>query len=118
MQTIQANNYNVYFDTIGYDFLTSTLVSSNYSKIFIIVDEHTSQFCLPHLLNNLATEIEIEIIELETGEIHKNIGTCTEVWGALTELGAGTISGTHPGAGNGWCWATNSASPNARVNKT
>lgn len=88
MQTIQANNYNVYFDTIGYDFLASTLVSSNYSKIFIIVDEHTSQFCLPHLLNNLATEIEIEIIELEAGEIHKNIGTCTEVWGALSELGA------------------------------
>ena len=26
----------------------------------------------------------------------------------------GTISGTHPGAGNGWCWGANSASPNAQ----
>ena len=57
MQTIQANNYNVYFDTSGYNFLASSLVTSNYSKIFILVDEYTSQFCLPHLLNNLATEI-------------------------------------------------------------
>jgi 3-dehydroquinate synthase len=88
MQTIQANNYHIYFESLGYDFLAATLVSGAYSKIFILVDEHTSQFCLPHLLNNLATEIEIEIIELEAGEIHKNIATCTEVWGALSELGA------------------------------
>ena len=25
----------------------------------------------------------------------------------------GTVSGTHPGAGNGWCWGTNSSTPNA-----
>lgn len=87
MQTITANNYNVYFDIQGYETLTSLLIPSKYSKIFILVDENTSQFCLPHFLNNLATEIEIEIIELEVGEIHKNITTCTEVWSALSELG-------------------------------
>ena len=87
MQTITANNYNVYFDSKGYKTLAEMLKPSHYSKIFILVDENTSQYCLPHLLNNLATEIEIEIIELEVGEIHKNIATCTEVWGALSELG-------------------------------
>ncbi|MFI0426909.1 MAG: 3-dehydroquinate synthase [Flavobacterium sp.] len=87
MQTITANNYSVYFDSIGYETLASLLIPSHYSKIFILVDENTSQYCLPHFLNNLATEIEIEIIELEVGEIHKNIATCTEVWGALSELG-------------------------------
>ncbi|MCW1148652.1 3-dehydroquinate synthase [Flavobacterium lacisediminis] len=87
MQTITANNYSVYFDSKGYETLTEMLKPSHYSKIFILVDENTSQYCLPHLLNNLATEIEIEIIELEVGEIHKNIATCTEVWGALSELG-------------------------------
>ena len=87
MQTITANNYSVYFDSIGYETLASQLIPSHYSKIFILVDENTSQYCLPHFLNNLATEIEIEIIELEVGEIHKNIATCTEVWGALSELG-------------------------------
>lgn len=87
MQTITANNYNVYFDSKGYETLAEMLKPSHYSKIFILVDENTSQYCLPHLLNNLATEIEIEIIELEVGEIHKNIATCTEVWGALSDLG-------------------------------
>ena len=87
MQTITANNYSVYFDSKGYETLAEMLKPSHYSKIFILVDENTSQYCLPHLLNNLATEIEIEIIELEVGEIHKNIATCTEVWGALSELG-------------------------------
>lgn len=87
MQTITANNYSVYFDSKGFETLAEMLKPSHYSKIFILVDENTSQYCLPHLLNNLATEIEIEIIELEVGEIHKNIATCTEVWGALSELG-------------------------------
>lgn len=87
MQTITANNYSVYFDSKGYETLSEMLKPSHYSKIFILVDENTSQYCLPHLLNHLATEIEIEIIELEVGEIHKNIATCTEVWGALSDLG-------------------------------
>ena len=87
MQTITANNYSVYFDSKGYETLAEMLKPSHYSKIFILVDENTSQYCLPHLLNNLATEIEVEIIELEVGEIHKNIATCTEVWGALSDLG-------------------------------
>lgn len=87
MQTITANNYSVYFDSTGYETLASMLIPTRYSKLFIIVDENTSQYCLPHFLNNLATEIEIEIIELEVGEIYKNIATCTEVWSALSELG-------------------------------
>ena len=88
MQTIQATNYSVFFNETGYEKLASYLVPTHYSKIFILVDDNTSQYCLPHLLNNLATEIEIEIIELEAGEVHKNIATCTEVWAALSELGA------------------------------
>ena len=87
MQTITANNYSVFFNSSGYENLAEMLKTTLYSKIFILVDENTSQYCLPHLLNNLATEIEIEIIELEVGEIHKNIATCTEVWAALSELG-------------------------------
>jgi 3-dehydroquinate synthase len=88
METISGTNCNIYFGTKGYETLASILLPSKYSKLFILVDENTSQHCLPHFLSNLATEIEIEIIELEVGEIHKNIATCTEVWGALSELGA------------------------------
>ena len=88
METISGTNCSIYFGTTGYETLSSILLPSKYSKLFILVDENTSQHCLPHFLSNLATEIEIEIIELEVGEIHKNIATCTEVWGGLSELGA------------------------------
>ena len=77
METISGTNCNIYFGTTGYETLASILLPSKYSKLFILVDENTSQHCLPHFLSNLATEIEIEIIELEAGEIHKNIATCT-----------------------------------------
>lgn len=87
MQTIQANNYQVFFNDKGYTYLTETLTTSSYSKIFILVDENTAEHCLPKLLSSLATEIEIEIIELEAGEEHKNIETCLQIWHSLTELG-------------------------------
>lgn len=88
MQTISGTNYDVLFGASGYETLAAILIPTHYSKIFILVDENTSQYCLPYFLSNLATEIEIEIIELEAGELHKNIATCSEVWAALSELGA------------------------------
>jgi len=88
MQTITANNYSIYFNLKGYEILKKMLKPTLYSKVFILVDENTSQYCLPHLLDHLVTEIEIEVIELEVGEIHKNIATCNEVWSALSDLGA------------------------------
>ena len=36
----------------------------------------------------LETDLTIEIIEFEAGEINKNIETCIEIWNVLTELGA------------------------------
>lgn len=87
MQTIQATNYQVFFNENGYTYLNEVLDVKSYSKIFIIVDENTSNHCLPKLLSLLATEIVIEIIELEAGEEHKNIETCLQVWHSLTELG-------------------------------
>lgn len=86
MQTIQGNNYQILFNNLGYEYLSETLKPNLYSKIFILVDENTSEHCLPSFLSNLATEITIEIIELEAGEENKNIETCLQVWSTLTEL--------------------------------
>jgi 3-dehydroquinate synthase len=87
MQTIKANSYSIFFNEEGYSFLSSILKPTAYSKIYILVDENTSEYCLPTFLANLATEIEIEIIEIETGEEHKNIETCLQLWHSLTETG-------------------------------
>lgn len=88
MQSIQANNHSIYFNSNGYDYLTETFQTTQYSKIFILVDENTSTFCLPIFLANFSTNVEIEIIELEAGEEFKNIETCSQVWQALLDLGA------------------------------
>ncbi|MFK8303489.1 3-dehydroquinate synthase [Capnocytophaga stomatis] len=81
------NIKSVYFNEFGFSFLGNLLQEKNYSKIFILVDENTNQFCLSLFLSELATETSIEVIEIEAGEEFKNIETCTQVWYALSELG-------------------------------
>lgn len=88
MQTIQANNYPIYFNEKGYEALNLYLKENKYSNIFIIVDSNTNEFCLPQLLPFIETELTIEIIEFEAGESNKNIETCVQIWNVLTELGA------------------------------
>jgi 3-dehydroquinate synthase len=88
MQSIQANNYPVHFNETGYEKLNQHLKENKYSNLFIIVDSNTNDFCLPKLLPLLETDLAIEIIEFEAGEINKNIETCIEIWKVLTELGA------------------------------
>jgi 3-dehydroquinate synthase len=88
MQSIQANNYPVHFNENGYEKLNQHINENKYSNLFIIVDSNTNEYCLPKLLSVLETELSIEIIEFEAGEINKNIETCIEIWKVLTELGA------------------------------
>lgn len=58
------------------------------SKLFILVDENTHEFCLPILLGNLETNLEFEIIEIEAGEDLKTIETATQLWEILAEYNA------------------------------
>ena len=88
MQSIQANNYPIHFNEKGYEALNLFLDNTHYSKLFIIVDSHTNEYCLPKFLPYLATDLTIEIIEFEAGEPNKNIETCVQLWKVLTELGA------------------------------
>lgn len=88
MQHISGSVYNVYFNAECYMYLQQLLAAGRYSRIFILSDENTSTHCLPHFLANLATEIPIELLEVESGEENKNIETCVQLWEALTELGA------------------------------
>lgn len=87
MNTLFSTNYSIVFNENAYSELNLFLHKQHYSKLFILVDENTNEHCLPQFLPHLSTEIPIEIIELESGEIHKNIHNCMEVWSILTELG-------------------------------
>lgn len=88
MNTILSNNCQLFFNENGLNYLTEILIPSNYSKIIVLVDENTNNYCLPNFLARLPTEIEIEIIEIEAGEEMKNVATCLELWQTLIDLGA------------------------------
>jgi len=59
-----------------------------FSKIFILVDENTHEYCLPLFLGNLETDISFEILEIEAGEEMKTIQTANQLWEILTEMQA------------------------------
>jgi len=86
MESILSRNYEVAFGDQGYQNLFHLIQQKKYSKVFILTDTHTTEYCLPHFLANFATDIPFEIVEIEAGESHKNIETCFEVWGAIEEL--------------------------------
>ncbi len=88
MTPILSNNYYVNFEEDAYIKLNKYILDFKPSTIFILVDENTSDNCLNLLLEQLETAQNIEIIEIEAGEINKNLDTCSGVWNALTELGA------------------------------
>lgn len=88
MNSIEANNCTIHFNENCYTALNQHLKSRNFSKVFILVDENTHQMCLPRFLEQLETSAAIEIIEIESGEINKNIDTCVGVWNTLSELNA------------------------------
>lgn len=79
----------VYFSDNAYQELTYYLKNNqNFSKIFVLVDSNTSEYCLPHFLQKVGILKEYELIEIEPGEENKNIHTVVGIWDTLTELGA------------------------------
>lgn len=88
MDSIKANDSIIHFNDKCYDAINNHIEENNFSKIFILVDENTHQYCLPNFLGKLETDKAIEIIEIESGEINKTIDTCVGVWNSLSELDA------------------------------
>jgi 3-dehydroquinate synthase len=81
----------------------------NYSAIVILVDENTKKHCLT-LLN--ISHPSLQILEIKSGEQHKTLATCEEIWEKMTSfqldrkallvnLGGGVI-----GDMGGFCAAT------------
>ncbi|MDB2385435.1 3-dehydroquinate synthase [Polaribacter sp.] len=87
METIKAVSYPVHFKENGYTALSEFLKNNHYSTVFILVDENTITHCYPKFIQQIEIENNIEVIEIESGEINKNLETCIGVWNAITELG-------------------------------
>jgi len=88
MDSIISDSYAVHFNEKAFKALNSHLKDKKYSIVFILVDENTHELCLPNFMAEINGDYQFEIIEIESGEINKNIETCVGVWEALSELGA------------------------------
>ena len=88
MKSIITKDYPVHFNTDCYTHLNSFLNENTFSKIFVLVDTNTHEHCLSYFLSHIQTDITIEVIEIESGEVYKTIDTCSGVWNALSELDA------------------------------
>jgi 3-dehydroquinate synthase len=57
-------------------------------KIFILVDENTSDFCLPVLLSQTGDLRNAEVMRTNAGEKNKSLETAGWIWNSLAERGA------------------------------
>lgn len=88
MESITSFSAKIHFNYLGYEAFESLLKTSNYSSIFILVDENTREHCLPIFLASIGGGSNFEIVEIESGEINKSITSCIKVWEALSAKGA------------------------------
>lgn len=60
------------------------LDGGKYSKIAVLCDENTEAHCLPKILGALPGHC---LLRINSGEESKHLGTCEQLWAALTEAG-------------------------------
>ena len=86
---IQTIEYPVYIGTDALKELNAFLKKNDYSlPVFILLDENVEKHCLDLLLNEAPELKTASIIKIQSGEEHKSIDTCKEIWTALTNAGA------------------------------
>ena len=71
---------SIKIDEIGSS-LKDFFAENQYSKIAVLVDENTNQHCYPIIKQFLPTH---SVIQIKSGEIHKTLNTCEQIWQALT----------------------------------
>jgi len=87
MTTIQSDSYFIYFEN-SIEELVKFVKQGNYSRFFILTDEHTSQYCLPVLERHFAGMDNYDVIEISAGEESKDIDFCIGIWKNLIDFGA------------------------------
>lgn len=63
--------------------LTDFFTNHAFSKIAVLVDENTKKHCYPMVSSGLPDHI---VIEIPSGEEHKNLQTCQHIWSELTDI--------------------------------
>lgn len=111
MEILELDDYPICLGDVGQS-LPALLERHPFSALFILVDNNTRRYCLPLILPLLPAEKTVEILEIPSGEIHKNIETCQHIWEALLRAGADrnalllNLGGGVIGDMGGFCAAT------------
>ncbi len=77
---------NLVFSNNLKEALTSAFKAASFSKVFVLVDVNTKDFCLPLIENYLPGDFEL--IQIAPGEKNKNLSTCQTIWQNLTDTNA------------------------------
>ncbi len=85
MEKIITDSYAIEFES-GYDSLIKIIDKKKYSKIFLLVDENTENYCLNIFKDK--TNLSLELIRIKSGEENKNIHTCIKIWNSLINRNA------------------------------
>lgn len=100
---------NVQFATDPAIALKDLIAKKKYSQVIVLADENTRRYCYPLISSSVPTS---PVIEVKSGEEHKNLETCAAIWqnltdqlvdrhGCLVVLGGGVL-----GDMGGFCAAT------------
>jgi len=89
MKDINLHTYTIHFDDVEAQ-LAALLERTDFSTIFVLTDENTRAYCLPYLLTTLPEDTYY--INIQSGEVNKNIETCQIIWQSLLEQGADRLS--------------------------
>ncbi len=87
MDEFSSAKSTILFGKNVYQNLVKYLEENAFSKVFILCDENTQNHCIPYFFQNIAVDLDTEIIEVSSGEIYKDISICHQLWGTLSDLG-------------------------------
>lgn len=88
MKSIASHHSEVVFETAGQQYFLAHLQEKKYSKLFVLVDQHTKIHCLPSFLGWFDPDQTPQTLEMPAGEPHKHLQTCQMLWEKLSALGA------------------------------
>ena len=84
---VMQNKVNITFGTEALLRFSKELQAKDYSSLFLLVDTHTQEFCLPGFMSQTGLT-QLEVLVMEAGEEHKTLQTCENLWNQLSERGA------------------------------
>ena len=83
MREISVADYSIVYGDANRA-IQGYLKGRDYSSITVIVDENTREHCLPRL--DYLQSVDHNLIEINSGEVHKILQTCETIWTQKSEL--------------------------------